>query len=306
MNDLIVASMILGVLSLTAFASGLWLGRHGSSRLRIAIEGIAVTLLGGYLLTIWNRPLLVDLIPSSGLIILANWLPLWGCFFAGVYAASTAISRYRRVVITCVTVMLSAYSGVAPLFGTPPDCKTTLPYSDLQHQTTPYTCSPAAAATVLRLHGIEATERELAELCLTRQGTHWLGLYRGLKVKTTGTNWDVCVEPFSMDALSQHTDLPCILSVNIDTSGFDPEIDHGFLDNMGHSVVCLQRNRPHYMTVFDPSPDYGVEIWNHGILDCVSSGVILRLVPMCDDTRERVMVSRRTAQVANSTLTAGL
>ena len=31
----------------------------------------------------------------------------------------------------------------------------------------------------------------MAELCLTRRGTSWMGLYRGLKLKTEGTPWKV-------------------------------------------------------------------------------------------------------------------
>lgn len=59
-------------------------------------------------------------------------------------------------------------------------------------QTSKESCSPAAAATLLYAHGIRTTEQEMAELCRTsRLGTTMLGLYRGLKIKTRGTQWDV-------------------------------------------------------------------------------------------------------------------
>ena len=41
----------------------------------------------------------------------------------------------------------------------------------------------------------QSTEQEMAELCLTRHGTSWQGLYRGLKLKTAGTGWDVASLP---------------------------------------------------------------------------------------------------------------
>ena len=289
-----------------AFVSGLWLGAQGSSTLRILAEGGAVTLLAGYLLTVWNRPLLAQLLPTSGLIILANWLPLWGTFFVGIYARSPSIGRIRRCLVTTVTLVLSGYSCVAPLFGTPPSCCPSSSNAELQYQTTPHTCSPAAAATVLKLHGISATEQELAELCLTRQGTHWLGLYRGLKLKTAGTEWTVVAEPFRPARLRSDSGLPCVLSLNIDTSVFAPNIEHGFVEGAGHSVVCLQSDGHGCVTVFDPSPDFGVEEWNQHILDSVSSGVILRLVPRHAGCPEVAETNRRTALVAARTLTAGL
>ena len=51
-------------------------------------------------------------------------------------------------------------------------------------QTSQVTCPAAAWATLLRYHGIEVTEAEMAGLCLTGpDGALMLGLYRGLRVK---------------------------------------------------------------------------------------------------------------------------
>src|SRR5439155_26252660 len=56
---------------------------------------------------------------------------------------------------------------------------------DICLQTSHATSSPAAAATLLRSHGIDTTEEEMARLCLTNpDGTSLLGLYRGLRLKT--------------------------------------------------------------------------------------------------------------------------
>lgn len=56
-------------------------------------------------------------------------------------------------------------------------------------QTSGYSCGPAAAASLLHLHGVEATEREMALLCATRAGlggTSECGLMRGLRRKLPG------------------------------------------------------------------------------------------------------------------------
>ena len=97
MTDLVVASMILGALALMALLFGLWLGRRGGSTLRTALEIAAVALLGVYFLLLWNQPVLVKLLPTSALIVLSNWLPLWGSFFVGIYAASDSIGYRRQV-----------------------------------------------------------------------------------------------------------------------------------------------------------------------------------------------------------------
>ena len=56
------------------------------------------------------------------------------------------------------------------------------------------TCGAAAAATLLNLRGIPATEQGMIRRCLTsRHGTEPLGLYRGLKLATEGLGPDVRV-----------------------------------------------------------------------------------------------------------------
>ena len=306
MNDLIVASTILGALCLLAFTAGLYLGRYHSSQTQRRVGLFSVLLMGVYMWLLWDRPILAQLMPDSALIILANWLPIWGSLFVGIYAASSAIAVVRRMLLTSATVLLVAYSAVAPVFGTAPVCDDSAAFQELVHQSTPFTCSPAAAASLLRLHGIPATESELATLCLTREGTHWHGLYRGLRLKTQGTKWKVNVQPFSMDSLDRIGSQPSVLAINIDTNRFSDTVDHGFLDMMGHSVVLLRRNGPTTMTVFDPSPDYGVEIWGPSILDCVTGGVVLSLEPERSDVAAIAEVRLRTARVSVESLTAGL
>jgi predicted double-glycine peptidase len=57
------------------------------------------------------------------------------------------------------------------------------------HQTSGYSCGPASAAMLLHRHGVDATEREMADLCVTRSGgtkmsgTSDSGLMRGLRLK---------------------------------------------------------------------------------------------------------------------------
>ena len=71
----------------------------------------------------------------------------------------------------------------------------------------------------MREHGIQASEQEMVELCLTRaDGTPALGLYRGLKLKTRGTPWNVEVFRSGLEDLRNADRWPVILLVDVLTS----------------------------------------------------------------------------------------
>lgn len=278
MSDLSIAILIIGCLCFLTFRGGSRVCRYRSGSARFFAYAFAVLLLPLYFAFVWDRPILAQLIPSSGLIVLGNWLPLWACFFLGSYMSTESVSLLRRRLLCTLTVLLVTYSLAAPRMGTAPDCSDQDPAQELIYQTTPYTCSAACAASILRLHGIEASEGEMAHLCLTRKGTHWMGLFRGLKLKTRGTDWTVVADAYSQEALDSMTH-PGILAINVDTTRFDSEVDHGFSSQSGHSVIYLGRSPGDGTVVFDPSPDFGMEDWFQTTRDSVRDGVILRLVP---------------------------
>ena len=119
-------------------------------------------------------------------------------------------------------------------------------------QTTPYTCTPACAATVLKMHGIPATEQELAELCLTRRGTTWQGLYRGLKRKTANTPYEVEVLSRSADSLRRLTPDCMVLTVGLPHGAdVDPIYEQQYSWTRGHDAhgpvvrLCSERSRRH-------------------------------------------------------------
>lgn len=304
MSDLLTAIFIQILLCAGVFHLGRRLSDHrGSARFRLSVSSavVGMAIYGGLL---WNRPVMASILPDSGLIVLGNWLPLWGCFFAGIYSQSTRIAPWRRSVVGAACLVACLYSTIQPVTGTAPVCgHGMMTPAGLQYQSTPFTCSAACAVSLLSMHGIEATEAELAELCLTRQGTHWMGLYRGLKVKTADTAWDVEVSEFDRRRFaSAEFDSPGILALDIDSSVFPDDVDHGFQSDVGHSVVFLQRQSNEVITVFDPSPDFGVEDWGRDVLKCVRGGVVLRLVPR----NERIAWSPVHHRVASALLDRGV
>ena len=279
--DLYQAVCLVALISALSLLLGLRLSRAGSPQIQLTLQLLALVVGIGYYLTAWNRPVLTRLLPHTSLIVLANLLPVFGCFFAGMYFRARRICAWRRALVGPATVVLAGYAIVAPLTGQPPHCEEDSG-ATLVPQSTPFTCSPAVGASLLRLHGIQVSESQMAKLCLTRQGTHWLGLYRGLKIMTQGTEWDVEVCPFSRQAVQELGQRPAILSLNLDTARMGLTDEYGFRANTGHSVLQLGELLSGNLLVFDPSPNYGVEVWQSDILASVSTGVIISLGPASD------------------------
>lgn len=290
--DLFLALILITLTSFWALIVGVRLSQSASCRLQLIAQILVLLASSFYFLFMWDRPFLSRYLPHTALIVLANWHPIMGSFFAGMYLASSKVNRRRRLILGPATLALAGYSIVAPVLGTAPTCEAAASASPLIAQTTPYTCSPAAAASLLRLHGIAATESGMARLCLTRHGTHWMGVYRGLKLMTQGTAWEVDAQPFSHRAVMNLGDTPALLSVNIDTDRITTREDHGFRRGSGHSVLALGSRDQREVMVFDPAPSYGIERWDRRLLSWVSHGVILRLVPRYGDENDAPIRSR--------------
>ena len=298
--DLFLAFILITLTSMWAMIAGLRLGQLAPNKSRLIKQIVVVAASALYLSFIWNRPFVTYLLPHTALIVLANWLPVIASFFTGMYWSSREIDRTRRVTLGSTTLLLAGYSLVAPIIGRAPVCDPASPDSLLISQSTPHTCSPAVAASLLRLHGIATSESEMAHLCLTRHGTHWMGLYRGLKLMTQKTSWDVVARPYSCDAVMNLNGSPALLSINVNPDQIDSTHDHGFRSNRGHSVLALKSRNHREVVGFDPSPSYGIECWDHEMLSWVSDGVILCLVPRDgheQDGTVRTRINRATLKL---------
>ncbi|MEZ6126923.1 MAG: hypothetical protein R3C49_27720 [Planctomycetaceae bacterium] len=292
MNDLTFAVVVIAALCGLLVHLGYRIGILGG-RWTICSEVAAGLAMAGYLIFVWDRPVLTRFLPTSALIVLGNWLPLWGSFFVGLALSEQSSSRIRRGILASVAMVFVSWSTIAPVSGDAPKCRSASSSQALQFQTTPHTCSPACAASLLRLHGIEATEAELTELCLTREGTHWMGVFRGLMLKTRDTAWTVAVEEFSSETILAPHSEPAILALNFDTTLFLEDYEHGFQADTGHSVVSMGTSGRNRVAIFDPSPDFGIEHWGDEMFRNVTDGVILRLVPRDPDSQQVLTVQRR-------------
>ena len=280
MLDLVFSVLGMLVLCFTFCMAGAWLQKRGGRILMVL--ALALVTAGGaaYMLWIWDRPVLARILPYSNAIVLGNWLPIAAAFFIGVCIQTQSIAFIRRFVLATALGCLCGFSLISPLLGDAPECGI-LDHSGriFEFQTTRQTCSAACAAGLLRLHGIDATEEELATLCLTRSGTHWLGVFRGLKIKTAGTEWDVIVEEVTPKQLTHSENTSGVLALTFKPEAAEHSIESGFGTEVGHTVVCLGTcQKSETLEVFDPSPDYGFESWNVRILADVQTAILLRLV----------------------------
>jgi predicted double-glycine peptidase len=149
-------------------------------------------------------------------------------------------------------------------------------------QTSEDTCSAAAAATLLRLCGIEATEAEMARLCLTRRdlGTAPLGIWRGLRIKASTKGLKTQVMRCNLDDLLKMPH-PCLIALRFSPK---PEAGGPLLDYIqrssaeseGHTVVYLQTRDDGSHEIADPAE--GAIRWTNDELDALYDGVAYILI----------------------------
>lgn len=281
MGDLVLGCGLVALAAIGVFLLTLRAVRALPLRTCNLLGVLVVTAMVYYLVEFWYDARLARWLPVSNLIVVGNWMPLGAAMLAALVWRHTQGPTWRRALPVGMLAFTAAFGLVHPILGRPPECKNRWDFNGVCNQTTDYTCSPASAATLLRMHGIKADEQEMAELCLTRHGTSWPGLYRGLKLKTAGTKWDVEVLACSADELAaKYAGPPMILSVGLERgarvdAAFSAET--GWIAGVNHSVVLLNFNRG-AAEIVDPSQPYCREKWDAETMQILWRGLAIRLV----------------------------
>lgn len=300
MFDLTWGFAMLAALAVGAFALGRWFGRVGPLPFAQGLGVAAVVAQAVWVAFLADNIRLAAVLPVSNLIVVGNWTPLLTSFLGGLAwsilprqaspetvdpASEGRAGRGGRALLVRRLVVALALQGtgwtaaVRPVWGTPPACRDRWE-GDFCWQTTPFTCSAACAATLLKAHGIAATEGEMARLCLTRRGTLWQGMYRGLKRKTAGTSWDVEIVRGSFDRLLT-VGGPAILAAGIPRDAQVARIyteRYGWTPGEWHSVLFFGPRVPGRVAMGDPTPGIGREEWTEEDLRTLWDGVGMRLV----------------------------
>ena len=279
MADLYLALALTAAVSFAAFLVGLALGRR-LGPVAVAVAALLTcAFIVGFVRFAADHLLLAGLLPFSNVVVLGDWLPPAVALLAGLAWQRIPGRAWRKGLLVVPLVLLCGFRSANTLFGPTP------PMDDRWKrgvclQTSQASCSAAAAATLLKAHGIDANEAEIARLCLTREaGTPTHGLYRGLKLKTKDSPWDV--EAFRGDLKSLRRERgPVILSVRLDPG---PGVDEryarlwGWTPGVNHTVVFFGFRDDGKTEVGDPA--VGRENWRVEDLAVLWHGEGLRLVP---------------------------
>lgn len=278
MQDVIAGYFIVGVVSLGGFfATRVWTKDWSVFALN-QFAVVVVAIVGLYTAFVWESLFLTELLPFSNLIILSNIYPLAALVLAAIASNRLRDQGWRRVIPMSGLLGAGVWSLIYPVMGHPPDCQVNWDSQGICYQTTDQTCTAACAATLLNYYDISTTEEEMAELCLTRQGTSWKGFYRGLKLKTKDTPYQVRMEYLTADQLAASR-RPVVLRVGKRAwlgTGNAAGLPEGWKVGEIHSVVCLGQIQDYYV-IADPNPDIGIEFWSEEELLKVWDGHSARL-----------------------------
>ena len=281
MSDIYLGLALLFLSSAVMFLVTVVLARRSKRSMNVILLLLSVSAIFVYLRFGWQSPYLARVLPFSNLIIVGNWFPLVSSLLGGLAWRLIPGSIARKCFWMAALGAAVVINTVHPLLGTPPRCGTCM-RGKLCVQTTKQTCAPASAATLLQWHGIAASEHEMADLCLTRNGTSWLGLYRGLKVKTAKTRWDVAVCQAGPGQLPELRQCPMVLIVGwegVSNGDFDYRIEEGWMPGVGHAVVLLGIREDGLVEIADPALANGRDTWTVGQLRTLWRGIAMRLIP---------------------------
>ena len=280
MADLCVGIAVVACTSAALFATGLACGTKLKPRTSGLLSLATCAFIVAFTFLLADHLLLAKVLPFSNLIVLGDWLPPAVALLAGLAWRRLPGRAWRKAVLVVPLVALCGLRSYGRVFGDVPALGPDRWKDGVCRQTSQASCSAAAAATLLRAHGIDATESEMARLCLTRPaGTTMHGLYRGLKLKTRGTAW--AVEVFRGDVESLRREArPVVLSVRLDPGpGVDPRYERlwGWAPGVKHTVVFFGFRADGKTDVGDPA--VGREHWRLEDLRVLWHGDGIRLVP---------------------------
>lgn len=288
MADLRLAMALMALFSIASFLATRRLCQNAGPRVLDAAAAAIVLLIGVYIRFVWGQLWIVKWIPLPSVVVLANWFPIQLGFLAAVlWQRMQSNSIARRIPIQLLLLGATIWSEIYVIPREPPNCGNEwieptpeMPFR-ICLQTTPYTCSAASAATILHALGVTSSEKEMAQLCLTGEGTTWLGLYHGLSIRLQGTGFGVEFFEGDLMELDEATaDYPvllcCRLSAEVDRKNPDYRYDDGWKLGVAHSTVLFGRVNEVYV-IGDPSQKF-LELWSDDDIRNLWTGQGLRIV----------------------------
>ena len=267
MTDLLFGILLMLLLAAGLFALVLRLIKDWPGWTHVCLALAAIADVPLYFWLFHDNLTLAKFLPFSNLVILSRVLVLDIACLAAIAWRRVPGKVWRKSLSVAALAAVGLYVLCAPLCGRARMVRDTGPgrwRDGVCIQSSKATCSAAAAAALLHAHGIASNEAEMIRLCLTnRKGTLVLGLYRGLKLKTRGTDWRVEVVGGNLANLRKKVRAgPLILMAGLPRGGVDDprfERDWGWRPGQAHAVVLFGFTADSRVEIGDPS--VGREHW---------------------------------------------
>ena len=273
-----------GILTVYILAAGLfflgrWAGKFTSKWGTVLAGFLVVLAILALANTFQDSVFLARILPFPNVIVLGRWEPMLAGLLAGLVWRRLSGRAWRRCATVFLLMAAATYFTYHDLWSSRPHCGNSW-QDGVCIQMSPASCSAAAAATLLRAYGIDATEAEMARLCFTTdEGTTLHGLFRGLTLKTAGTRWRAEVFSCGLEGLAGMNGAPVLLRVELAVNAVvDPNYEQhwGWVPGVAHTVVLFGFRENDKIEIGDPS--VGRERWHVEALRVLWHGHGVRLV----------------------------
>lgn len=267
-----LASGILAITGLSVSASlvGRWIGLKSIQHRQLCfLISLMITL--AFAWSMAGKLFWASLLPTPSVVFWANLMPILLAFTAGISSTVIKLRHWgRHGTVVAMSLMTMAYiltPVMRPLVAPALIADKSFWRDGVCLQSHPSTCAPAAAATLLRSAGIDATEQMLLKPCLTSEfGTEPLGLFRGLAVLSETRSVKpnvVTADPLFWQSGDQ---LPNISLVRFEEAasatqaGLIPRNLFAGPRGEGHAIVVLGRDPRGNWIILDPA--FGRTLWS--------------------------------------------
>jgi hypothetical protein len=271
MVELLYFSLLVVLTSVGFFI----LGRETGIRFPVASTGLCAfsLALGGLMCWLAAGDLRWALCTPVGMAHLVSYSPaLLVIISAGVLIVNESVHVRSRALLCgalCLAVAALLVGAVLrPVLQPIQLAKLSLWKGDVCLQSHESSCVPAAAVNLLHLHGIEFSERQLAELALTSHyGTPPVGSFLAISQAAEGTELQAAIQ-LKRPYLDAHQPLPILAHVRFDqsietrprSSGLYSRLLQGIrARSNGHAVVIVERCDEGWVVV---DPAAGRVVWS--------------------------------------------
>jgi hypothetical protein len=264
--------IIINVLLVLFFGGvGYLLSRNEKSYTRFLLVLILI-FIGSKIYILTSRPdIMTKILPCPWIIFYFNLYPMAAAAFIPVViklAKGDFLQKVRVVILCFFLFILTLIPYRYFLLEAAESNKNIFDENGICMQSSPDTCSAAAAVTLLRLYDIEATEAKVVRLALTKKekGTDRLGLYRALFLLTENQNdFFVNMKKISVEKLIERN-TPALITVGLDafpSSMGEMELERIYKWRPGsiHDVVFLGTDDKDESRVLIGEPQFGLEKW---------------------------------------------